>query len=319
MAQNLLIFIVAFIGIWVGAGIAIKSVERLSHSLRLSSFLVSFLILGFFTSISELSVGINSLIAKDPEIYVGNLIGASLVLFMLLIPLLSVFGGGIHIRGELQGFNLPVSLLTIATPVILSIDGRVSRTDGFISLFFYLLLVILIQSKNGTLEKIKQTIKHNNQSLIHTLFKIILGVTIIFISSHYLVEETLYFSQILGVSPFLISLLIIALGTNIPELSLVLRSAFSRNNQVAFGDYVGSAAFNTFLFAVLTIFGGQEVLLNNSYLVSLSFMILGLTLFYYFARTKNTLSRFEGFVLLLFYFLFIFTEVYLHKSAFLNL
>lgn len=319
MPWNLIIFILAFFGVWFGAGLAIRSVEKLSRSLHLSSFLVSFLVLGFFTSISELSVGVNSLLVRDPEIYVGNLIGASLVLFMLVIPLLSIFGHGIHIRGELQGLNLPFSLITIAIPVLLSIDGRVSRTDGFVSLFFYLLLVILIQSKNKPLEKLKQTIHQNNHSLSKTLFFVVTGVTIIFLSSHFLVEETIYFSQVFGVSPFLISLLVIALGTNIPELSLVLRSAFSKNNQVAFGDYVGSAAFNTFLFAILTIFGGQEVSLNNSYLVSLSFMIGGLSLFYYFARTKNTLSRLEGFVLLLFYICFIFTEVYLHKSAFLGL
>ena len=80
MASHALIYLLSFVGIWVGSGLAIRSVERISQSLKVSSFAVSFLVLGLFTSISELSVGINSIMENDPEIYVGNLIGASIVL-----------------------------------------------------------------------------------------------------------------------------------------------------------------------------------------------------------------------------------------------
>lgn len=87
---HLIQYSLSFIGIWIGSGLAIRSVERLSRSLKISSFLVSFIVLGLCTSISELSVGINSVIAKDPEIYVGNLVGATIVIFMLIIPLLTI-------------------------------------------------------------------------------------------------------------------------------------------------------------------------------------------------------------------------------------
>lgn len=52
MLAHILIYALSFVGIWIGAGLAIRAVEKLSHKLRLSSFLVSFLVLGFFTSIS---------------------------------------------------------------------------------------------------------------------------------------------------------------------------------------------------------------------------------------------------------------------------
>lgn len=106
----------------------------------------------------------------------------------------------------------------------------------------------------------------------------------------------------------------VSIGTNIPELSLVFRSLFIRNNQVAFGDYVGSACFNTFLFGLLTKIYNRNFNLSNSYVVSLLFLILGLIAFYFFAKSKNTISRLEGLALILLYFLFLFTEVYLHKT-----
>lgn len=312
MIIHAFIYLLSFIGIWVGSGLAIKSVERLSQSLRLSSFAVSFLVLGLFTSISELSVGINSVLENDPEIYVGNLIGASIVLFMLIVPLLAIVGNSIRITPELQGFNLPASLVVIALPVILAMDGRVGRTDSIIAIALFGLLMISIQSKRGLLEKIKNISPRNGVKVGKELLKILFGVAVIFVASKFVVEQTVYFSNFLHVSPFLISLLLIAIGTNVPELSLVIRSAFVRNHQIAFGDYVGSAAFNTLLLGLLTFFYGKPVLLNNSYVVSLLFLIVGLVAFYYFARTKNTISRVEGLVLLALYAAFLLTEIGIH-------
>lgn len=314
MFINLIIYFLAFAGIWVGSGFAVRSVERISRTFKMSSFMVSFLVLGFFTSIGELSVGINSILDDNPEIYVGNLIGASIILLMLIVPLLAIAGNSIRIAPEFRGFNLPASLIVIALPVILAMDGKVGRMDSVISLALFFFLLVGMQAKRSLVEKLKKINKKTGIRLGKELIKIVFGVAVIFIASRFVVEQTVYFSELLGVSPFLVSLLLIAIGTNIPELSLVIRSVFMKNNQVAFGDYIGSAAFNTFLLGLLTFIYGGQVTLTNSYMVSLLFLVVGLLVFYYFARTKNTISRAEGVVLLMIYVAFLATEIVLHKN-----
>lgn len=315
MLPHLIIYALSFIGIWVGSGLAISSVERLSKILRVSSFAVSFIVLGFFTSVSELSVGVNSILENDPEIYVGNLIGASIVIFMLIIPLLAITGNNIKITPEFRGFNLPASLVVIALPVILAMDGRVGRTDSLLALSLFGFLVVAVQTRRGLLEKMRAINSRSSIKVGKELLRIVFGVAVIFIASRFVVEQTEYFSNILQLSPFVISLLLISIGTNIPELSFLVRSAFMKNNQVAFGDYVGSASFNTFLMGGLTLLYGKPVLLSNSYLVSLLFLVVALFAFYYFARTKNSISRIEGFALLALYVLFLVVEIYIHKSS----
>jgi cation:H+ antiporter len=315
MLPHLIIYALSFIGIWVGSGLAISSVERLSKILRVSSFAVSFIVLGFFTSVSELSVGVNSILENDPEIYVGNLIGASIVIFMLIIPLLAITGNNIKITPEFRGFNLPASLVVIALPVILAMDGRVGRTDSLLALSLFGFLVVAVQTRRGLLEKMRAINSRSSIKVGKELLRIVFGVAVIFIASRFVVEQTEYFSNILQLSPFVISLLLISIGTNIPELSFLVRSAFMKNNQVAFGDYVGSASFNTFLMGGLTLLYGKPVLLSNSYLVSLLFLVVVLFAFYYFARTKNSISRIEGFALLALYVLFLVVEIYIHKSS----
>lgn len=314
MITHLLIYLFSFSGIWIGSGIVVRAVGKLAKDLKASSFLVSFILLGFFTSISELSVGVNSLLQNDPEIYVGNLIGASIIIFMLLIPLLAIIGRPIRITPEFQGFNLPASLLVIALPVILVMDGKLGETDSIISLGFFIFLLVTIQAKKGLFSNLKKIKSKEEIKIGKEILRILFGIAVIFIASRFAVEQTLYFSTLLKVSPFLISLILISIGTNIPELSLVVRSVFMKNNQIAFGDYVGSATFNTFILGILTLVYGKTVYLSNSYIVSLLFLVVGLLLFYHFARTKNTISRWEGLVLLALYVAFLITEITLHKG-----
>lgn len=311
MPAHIIIYLFSFLGVWIGSGLAVSSVEKLARLLRVSSFIVSFLVLGLFTSMSELSVGVSSILRNDPEIFVGNLVGASIVLLMLVVPLLAIIGRPIKIVSEFQGFNLPSALIVIALPSILILDGRIGKPDSFMALFLFGLLIASIQSKKSILERLKSLSTRYSISVGKELLKIIFGITIIFISSQFIVEQTLYFSDLLQISPFIISLLVISLGTNIPELSLVLRAVFMKKAQVAFGDYIGSAVFNTFLLGILTLFYGKPILLVNSYLTSIIVLVIGLFLFYIFARTKNSISRIEGFVLLGLYLLFIGSEVLL--------
>lgn len=317
MLLHVLLYFLAFTGIWVGSGLAIRSVEKMAHTLHVSSFAVSFLVLGFFTSISELSVGINSILQNDPEIYAGNLIGASIVLFTFLVPLLAIVSKEIKITPQFGGFNLLLSLIVIATPVILAIDGDINRYDSLISIVFYIILVMFMESKRGVFNGARDLVaKKVYKNIFIEVVLILVGFLVVFVSSRYVVNQTLYFSGLLNISPFIISLLIISLGTNLPEASLIVRSIFMKNSQIAFGDYVGSAAFNTFLYGFLTVYNGKPVILERNYLVSLLILIFGLVLFYYFARSKHSISRAEGFLLLLIYVFFVIAELYTNFLAF---
>lgn len=313
MDLHLLIYAASFIGIWVGAGLALNAVEKLSDRLKLSSFAVSFLILGFFTSVSEMSVGINSVVENDPEIFVGNLIGASIVLFMLIIPLLAITGKKINITKEFRGSSLIMSLVVVSSPVFLSMDGQINQGDGLLAALLFIVLVFLIQAKKGLFNKEVNIKKVSSVRIGKEFFKIIIGVAIIFIASRFVVDQTIYFSHVLELSPFLLSLLIIGVGTNIPELSFVVRSMFMKTNQIAFGDYVGSASFNTFIFGFLVLWYGKTITLTNSYLVSLSFLIIGLIAFYHFSKSNNSISRKEGFLLLGLYVIFLGVEITIHR------
>ncbi len=290
---QLIIYFFSFVAIWFGAGMIVSAVDRLAHKLKMSSFAMSFFVLGILTSIPEISVGINSIIDGNPEIFVGNLIGGVVILYLLAIPILAVFGNGIILDHKLTTKNLTFSLLVVSAPSFLIIDGKITVYGGIFLILLYLALFYFIEKGKGLMDKVKDNILNHNSHLLKDISFILLGIVIIFLSSKYIVDATLYFSEIINISPFIISLLLLALGTNLPELSLAVQAIYQGKKQVALGDYVGSAAANTLIFGVMTILNRKDIYVASNFLTTFLFIVFGLGLFFLFSRSKQDISRIE--------------------------
>jgi cation:H+ antiporter len=112
----------------------------------------------------------------------------------------------------------------------------------------------------------------------------------------------------MNISTYYISLIMLAIGTNLPEISLAVKSVVLRKKDIAFGDYIGSAATNTLLFGIFTLISGGEVLASTNFIETFVIMVFGLGLFYFFTRSKKDISRKEGFILAGYYLIFIILE-----------
>lgn len=303
------VFILSFFLVWFSAGLIVSGIEGFSKKLSLSAFAISFFILGLLTSIPELSIGINSIIDRQPNIFAGNLIGASFILFVLVIPLLAILSGRVSLAHELSGGRLVFSLMVVLTPLLLSIDGKLTREEGFLMIVLYGGLVYLIEKKKRFLEKIHDTVLDGKPDGLVSIMKIMIGSLVIFGASRLLVEKTELFSEFFSVSPFLISLLVLSVGTNIPEIAIAIRSVIRHNTAVAFGDYVGSAAANTFIFGILVLVNGTFYLQAEKLFSTFVLFTAGISVFYLLARSRKSISRHEAFFILIFYIIFVVFEV----------
>lgn len=305
MVLPVLVYLFSFLVIWLGSGLIVSSVDKLARKLKVSSFAFSFFVLGILTTIPELSVGLVAISRGDPEIFVGNLIGGVIVIFFLIIPLLAIFGNGIKLTSQLKTKNLLLAFIVMIAPVFLVMDKKLSRSEGTTLLGLYFLLFYFIQKEKGVLDSgNKEALSLESFSIVG-LAKILAGIGLVFAASHFIVEKTLYFAQIINVSPFYLSLIAVSLGTNLPELSVGIRSIAAKKKQVAFGNYIGSAAANTLLLGFLTIIGPGDIFTVNGFIRLFIVIFLGFGLFFYLSRSKNDISRKEGFLLLLLYLAFI--------------
>ena len=92
-----------------------------------------------------------------------------------------------------------------------------------------------------------------DMTLGQSLFWLLVGIIILFVSSKTLVWGAVGIAQYLGVSDLVIGLTIVALGTSLPELAAGIASTLKNEPDIAIGNVVGSNLFN--LLAVLAIPG----------------------------------------------------------------
>lgn len=307
LTLDILIFLVSFIFVWKGSGLVIKSVDKISRRLKVSSFAFSFFLLGILTSVSEISVALASLSAGTPEVSIGNIIGGIIVIFFLIIPMFAVLGNGIKITTKVRPIMLIFAFMMFTTPLVSVLDQKLTMIEAVFMLFFAIIFIFNIQKNKGVLDDNNNILDLKRYS-IRDVFKIILGIIIVFVACNIIVEKTISFGKLLGISPFVISLIILSIGTNLPELSLVFRALKDKKKDVAFGNYLGSATMSIIILSFLIFLSGGKILIINNFWKILVVTVIGFGLFFHFTRSKNDLSRKEGLVLLLVYLTFLAVE-----------
>lgn len=229
-------------------------------------------------------------------------------MFLFVIPLLAILGRGINLKHDLDEKHLIFALIVMAFPALFVLDHRVTDLEGLILIFLYFLLFYIIQKKHGVFDKSQTEVLHLKAYSFFDLTKVVFGIIVVYLSSQIIVTQTVNFSAIFQIPTFYISLIVLGLGTNLPEISLAIRTVRAGAKDIAFGDYLGSAAANTLLFGFFTLLNEGEVITINSFAVAFAFIVTGFGLFSFFAKSHKDISKKEGVVLLAIYLIFIIYE-----------
>lgn len=298
-AINILLYITALVGLWYGSGLIVASIKRLARKIQIPSFAFSFFVLGVLTSIPEVAVGVNALSENHPEVFVGNLLGGVIVMFLLVIPLLAIINKRVHVKKHLSSKNLLVTLGIICSPALFALDKTITNTEGFIMVALYVALFYIVRTRQDVLARIQRLVKKEQKDPKNSsLLKLTIGVIVVFLTSRFIVDQTIAGAEYYGISTFIVSLVVLGLGTNLPEITLAIRSLTSKAEDVALGDYLGSAAANTLLFGIFTLVNNGNVVTEKNFMITFLIIVFALGMFFIRTRGNSTLTRKEGLVLL---------------------
>lgn len=310
---HILIFLISIGVIWFFAGLIVDSVDRIARRFKQSGFIVAFFVLGFMTSLSELSVAINAVITNVPQVSAGNLVGASFVLLVFVVPLLAVIGNGVRMNKLFDQWRLLLVLAVIALPAVFFLDGAITRREGIAALLMYGVLLWGMRKNSPPAQVADVEARILPKKKIHSVrdvLTIVISATMVLLAGYLLVQETVYFAEVLNAPKSLVSIIVLSIGTNVPELAIAARAILKKRSDVALGNYLGSAVVNTVILSLLVLAHGSFAVDRSGFQVSFGFMMIGFVLLYLFIRSKDILSRTEGFVLLSIYAGFIAVQIY---------
>jgi cation:H+ antiporter len=266
------------------------------------------------TSITEIAVGINAISIGKPEIFVGSVLGGTLAIFLVVIPLFTLLSGGIHIQKHITDGKLLLMLAIIATPALFTLNGHLDRTEGVAAILFYGCLYSILRPRSGTIAKVEAAFKKETRTKRlheHTFLRLAVGALLVFAASRFIVEQTLTYSEYYHVSAFWVSLVVVAIGAALPEIAVALQASrskhdkFSHIEDAAIGDFLGSAAANVLIFGIFTVIAGSAFPANQNFSIIFLFVTLALASFYLLAHGKALLTRKEALALLATYLAFV--------------
>jgi len=141
-----------------------------------------------------------------------------------------------------------------------------------------------------------------------SLFLFFLGMIILYYSSEIIINNAIIISNNYNISKLFVGLVILALGTSLPELFVSIVSSIKGNNSVAIGNIVGSNIANIGLVFGFSLLLQPIIFKSNSKdsIFNLSILMISSVLIIFFLR-DNYLIRSEGlfllFICLLYFFI----------------
>ncbi|MBN2519017.1 MAG: calcium/sodium antiporter [Bacteroidales bacterium] len=147
--------------------------------------------------------------------------------------------------------------------------------------------------------------------MIYSILFLTLGFALLIKSADWLVEGASALARKKNISDLAIGLTIVAFGTSAPELVVNVFASYQNHHDIVFGNIIGSNNFN--LFVILGMAGIISPLIVQISTVwkeiPLSFLAI-LILFFlvndFFISNTNTLSRIDGLLLVVLFFLFLY-------------
>ncbi len=308
MLGNILLIIAGLALLTWGADRFVHGAASAARNMGVAPLLIGLTVVAFATSAPEILVSIVAASQNQPGLAVGNAIGSNIVNIGLVLGVTALIRPikleSATLRREMPAL-LAVSLLTVS----LFLDSYLSRIDGIVMLTG-LAIVMVWLARLGISSAANDPIKRDFEaeipsdvSMTMAIVWLTIGLGTLLVGADLLVDGAIGVATELGISEVVIGILVVALGTSLPELAVSLASAFKGEYGLAIGNIVGSNIFN--LLAVIGVAATivpsalAPTVLSLHIFVMVAFTLVLFAMTYDYNDGNAKLSRMEGLALLI--------------------
>ena len=251
--------IVGLIILCIGGYAIVSGGVSLAKKIRISSMVIGLTVVAYGTSTPELAAAILAAFNSHTELILGNIIGSNISNVGMVIGISAIFTPLLISKFTVQRW-IPIMIGVSLLVVGMSYDGEISQIDGVI------LIAGLIGFTIYTIKTVKrQTLQENgsieNEHLEGELFLskyrietfpkaftlIVIGAILLFIGGHFTIDGAVSIAESLGLSHLVIGVVIVAIGTSLPELITSIIAIAKKQTDIGVGNIVGSNIYNILL------------------------------------------------------------------------
>ena len=302
---EVIFLIIGFIIIIKASDILVDCASSLAIRCKVPKMLIALTIVAFGTCAPEVAISFQSVASKNGTMAFANVVGSCIINTFLIIGLAALVRP-IRVRHATIKKELPILLIITTGFCVLMLDSlfnpltpnTFSRADGIILILLFLMFVayIIQLSRRKSEEEEEQKPKYKNIFLI--IFLLIGSIACISLSSDVIVDNAVLLAEKLNVSEKIITMVLIVIGTSLPEMVMTITSAKKKEFDMAIGNIIGTNIFNICIVLGLPIAIFGDLVLDSFNLADIMTVFLTSFLLYIFARSERLVSKKEGIVML---------------------
>ena len=277
-----------------GADRLTEGASSLARRMNVPEMIIGLTIVAAGTSAPELFVSLVSALKGTPDMAVGNVVGSNTMNAMLIVGCAAAVAPMVISRSTVRK-DIPFAIGATLLLMALTYDGSLSWVDGIILLagFAAFMVYTLRQAKAGSSE---EEATATNMKTGKAVLYLIGGLAGLVVGSNVFVDHASNLAFALGISEAVVGLTVVAGGTSLPELATSVVAARKGQSAIAIGNVIGSNVFN-----ILMILGLTGVIcpleIEGITLVDQAVMLVSIVLVWLFSRTRYTVERWEGVLL----------------------
>ena len=313
MLLDIVLIVIGVAMVLYGADRLTDGASALARRMNVPEIVIGLTIVAAGTSAPELFVSLVSALKGTADLAVGNVVGSNTMNCMLIVGCAALVAPMTISKSTVKK-DIPFSVGASVILMFLALDDYMDHIEGVLLLIAFagFMAYTLTQARQsqakqqqaGQIEEepAPQTVEQQNLWL--SIVFVLLGLTMLVVGSNLFVDAASRVAYTLGVSEGVVGLTIVAGGTSLPELATSVVAARKGQSALAIGNVIGSNVFNILLILGLTA-TITPLDIDDITIVDMSVMLLSVVMVWLFSRTRYTVERWEGGLLVLLYLVYL--------------
>ena len=294
MLLDIFLIIIGVTLVLFGADKLTEGASALARRMNVPEMVIGLTVVAAGTSAPELFVSMVSALKDTPDMAVGNVVGSNIMNSMLIVGCAAMVAPMIISRNTVRK-DIPFAIGASVLLTLLSLDHTLGRIDGIVLLMGFVAFMVytLVQARSKAEET--EADRKDRSIWLSALF-VAGGLTGLVLGSNLFVDAASDVAYSLGISEGVVGLTVVAGGTSLPELATSVVAARKGQSAIAIGNVIGSNVFNILLILGLTA-TVSPLQIEGITTIDMAVMLISVALVWLFSRTRYTVERWEGAVL----------------------
>ena len=308
MLINILLLLLGFVLLVVGAGKFIEGSAGIARRFNLPEIVIGLTIVSLGTSAPELVVNVVAAAKGESAMVLGNVMGSNIFNVLMILGITS-FLAKLTVKRNTTWLEIPLSLMGAVLVLVVVSDkildkesiNVISRTDGIVLLCLAIIFLVYNLELAKKENEFRQEVIKEKPVYVAILW-LLAGMAGLIIGGRLIVENAVSISRVVGISERVIAITVVSVGTSLPELVTSIMAVRKNKVDMAIGNVVGSCIINIFFVLGISSIVNPIQVADNSFLDIGVNLLAGILLFTFllFSRGRQ-LKNWNGIVFLLIY------------------